>query len=227
MIAPNKNTIYPEYLPKEMAPLNTDSRLDQIMNFWIDSKNCRIIDLRSTLINAKKSHQVDFETDTHWNDNGAFLGYQALANIMKEDFPEITVHKVSEYSQEKIEYHGDMTSANFGHFDLSETTSIFKPKNQPEVFSRFFTTPDGMNVGSYNAIATYKNNTDLPDALIFYDLFFNLIFPFLKDNLHEAFYLWSLGIDMEMVETVKPDYLIIEITERNLGLRLFSLPTPN
>ncbi len=224
MIPPNKNTIYPEFLPPEIQPMNKGSRLDQFMAAWEDTEDCKVLDLREVLFKAKQDIQVYFPTDTHWNAFGAFVGYQELAKIMKEDFPAIEVHELSDYEQIKSQRTGDLTGKNFGNFKIEETAISLIPRYTVDYLARYYISSYGLNTGAHNAIFTFTENTDLPDAIIFYDSFFNVLSPYLMDSFNTAYLLFSSGIDLEFVEKTKPDFVIIEITERNLEIRLLQLP---
>jgi hypothetical protein len=226
MIPPNKNTIYPEYLPPEMAPIQAGSRLDQVMSIWQDTKNCRVIDLRAELLNAKKDNLVYYKTDTHWNSLGAYIGYQKLSSIIKEDFPTIHIRDLSEYSMIIKDHKGDLNGNKFGHFDLPDSALFLDPKFQKTVLSKGYVSLEGLKIGTNNTYWSYTNNNDFPDVIIVQDSFFNTLKPFIDEDFHEALYLWSLGIDMDLIRMRKPDYLIIEITERFLYPSLFRLPLP-
>ncbi len=225
MIPPNKNTIYPEFIPPVIQLMNKGSRLDQFMAAWENTATCKVVDLRDALFRAKLDNQVYFSTDTHWTDLGAFIGYQELAKMMKEDFPAIEVHELSDYEQIKYQRTGDLAGKNFGSFKIEETAISLVPKYTVGHLARYYISSSGMNTGAHNAIFTFTDNTDLPNAVIFYDSFFNVFLtPYLMDSFNTAYLLFSSGIDLELVEKTKPDFMIIEITERNLEIRLLQLP---
>ncbi len=78
-IAPNKHTIYHEYLPakNQHAVRNpTDAFLARARAVKLN-----VVDLRSELLEAKAKSAprwLYYKTDSHWNRYGAFLGYRYL-----------------------------------------------------------------------------------------------------------------------------------------------------
>ena len=76
-LCPTKYTIYPEFLPWYIKPLDTLSRSDQFMNL-MHELNIQVIDLKSAILKAKDSipQQLYLKTDNHWNDLGGFVAYR-------------------------------------------------------------------------------------------------------------------------------------------------------
>ena len=219
VVPPNKNTIYPEYMPFEITQMNKESRLDQVMTIWSDTDNCKMVDLRNILFEAKKNNKVYYSTDTHWNQFGAFLAYQELAKIMKIDFPAIKVRSLSDFQLGLSIFSGDLRGGNFGHFDLSEETVNLQFKFKPNYSSRYFTSPEGVNM-----IITHSSENTLPKAIFYRDSFFTAVYPYISEDFSEAYYFWSQNIDFEWVNLKKPDYLILEVAERYLGDVFFNIP---
>ena len=80
VIAPNKETIYTEYLPQRIIK-TPSTKIDQIFKKLTDYPELKILDLRNPLFNAKNIEQIYYKTDTHWNEKGAYICYD---HIMKE-----------------------------------------------------------------------------------------------------------------------------------------------
>ncbi len=86
MICPNKQTIYPEYLPHIYFNKH-DSRLTQLTKALPE-----IINLESILKTHKKENAKQllyYKTDTHWNEYGAWLASKELRNRLISNFPYI------------------------------------------------------------------------------------------------------------------------------------------
>lgn len=221
LIPPNKNTIYPEYMPAEIPQINKKSRLDQVMGVWNDTDNCKVVDLRPTMLEAKKRDKVYNATDSHWTDYGAFLAYQQLSQIMKQDFPAVKVRSIAEFEPESLVINGDLTSS-FGYFDTQENAVRFKPMFETDYLVRTIEAPDGFS----DMVLTFTDNPDLPTAIIYRDSFFAAMVQFILENFKEAEYNWSFNVDIDMVRAKKPDYLILEVTERYLQVAIFNIPEP-
>lgn len=219
LIPPNKNTIYPEYMPAEIPQINKKSRLDQVMSVWENTDDCQVIDLRNTLLEAKTKNKVYNSTDSHWTDYGAFLAYKQLAQIFRYDFPSVKVRSISDYELRSVIFHGDLTST-FGYFDVQESAVRFEPAFEINYIVRTFDTSPGIR----DTVITYADDPTLPVAIIYRDSFFTALIKFVAENFREAYYFWSYKIDFEAVKANKPDYLILEVTERYLETAIFSLP---
>lgn len=88
MLSPNKETIYPEYLPRWAAPA-TPSRADGLLD---GPARAIYIDLRPVLLAAKRTqpYPLFYRTDTHWNALGGWIAYLRLFDELKKIDP--TLH---------------------------------------------------------------------------------------------------------------------------------------
>jgi alginate O-acetyltransferase complex protein AlgJ len=109
VIVPNKNTIYPEYLPEQISRWHSRTRLDQFFNYMNVHSALRVIDLRKTLLRGKDSFPVYLETDSHWNTYGAYLGYSEIMKRIGEYYPEVEPAEIAgEVGIEHSELGGDL-----------------------------------------------------------------------------------------------------------------------
>lgn len=75
---PNKEIIYEEYMPDTVARVDTVSRAEQLANYIWDNTNLVYVYPKQALLDAKAEGQIYYQTDTHWNQKGAFVGMQQL-----------------------------------------------------------------------------------------------------------------------------------------------------
>jgi hypothetical protein len=75
-IAPDKHSIYPDYLPDHLATAG-DTPYDQILRQ--DHDFC-LVNLRDELRQARRAAPLPLysRTDSHWNEYGAYLAYRAI-----------------------------------------------------------------------------------------------------------------------------------------------------
>jgi len=88
VIAPNKETIYPEHMPDVLRQVGDESRLDQLLREVRRRSSVEILDLRPVLRDAKTSQRVYHATDTHWNDAGAIVAARAIVDWVSRQSPE-------------------------------------------------------------------------------------------------------------------------------------------
>ena len=77
-IVPNKEVMYPKYMPDNIKRKSKVTRADQLVKYLKKSTKLKIVYPKQELMAAKKNHQVYYKTDTHWNGKGRFIGVQAL-----------------------------------------------------------------------------------------------------------------------------------------------------
>ena len=85
-VAPNKNTLYPEHMPKNYVPSDNASNLEMLTAKLSDrSYN---LDMKSALLSAQSNMPLYHKTDTHWNNMGAYVGHNAImSKLGRESCP--------------------------------------------------------------------------------------------------------------------------------------------
>lgn len=209
VIAPNKNTIYPERVPGQIPVLGGESRLDQVTAYLRAHGNEQLVDLRPTLLAAKQERQIYYATDTHWNDYGAYIAYVALLEEAG-----ITPHPASDF--EAVTRKPDLLdlSGNIGATLLPESKIQLAPRFDLRASYK------NLNLGGRKLMFSYLPDDSLPDLVIFYDSFFFNVIPMLGEHFQHGLYvqnytgggLWNLS----WVDEQEPDVVIIEFAERYL-----------
>jgi hypothetical protein len=221
VVAPNKDTLYPEYLPDEFKQVGQASRMDQIMAYLETNSKLNVLDLRPVLREAKKTAQVFYATDSHWNARGAFPSYQALIERLGKDFPGLKPMSANDFYAQDYTFLGGDLSYMVGLEELITERKVFMLPKKPlsargestGVFKPGYTQP---------AQASARDNPSLPKAVFFHDSYFWEILGFLGEHFSHAIYVWvrpGLGgkqslFDQELIEAEKPDVVVEQIAER-------------
>ncbi|RJX21233.1 MAG: hypothetical protein C4575_04510 [Desulforudis sp.] len=87
VVAPNKQSIYPEYLPEHYRQARGPTRLDQAVALLNRDPATAVLDLRPVLLRNKGERRLYDKTDTHWNQLGAYCGYREMARVIADYFP--------------------------------------------------------------------------------------------------------------------------------------------
>jgi len=102
ILGPNKESVYPEYLPDAIEPSETKyssyflDQLNDIQNFTVHNPTT---DLRT----LKKSEGFLFwKTDTHWNSKGAFLAFCGFLEKFSIPLPEVEFEEGAVHSGDLI-----------------------------------------------------------------------------------------------------------------------------
>ena len=85
--APDKHTIYPEYVPESMKQVGPLTSSDQLTAYMARHSKVRLVDLRPALLKAKKERLLYYKSDTHWNEYGAYVGYRPIIAALQQSFP--------------------------------------------------------------------------------------------------------------------------------------------
>jgi hypothetical protein len=89
VIPPDKQLIYPEYLPAWAASAGAAGSLDSFVAYMKRNADLDVLDLRPPLLEAKKTGRLYALTDSHWNQYGAFIASQAVLRALTRPSPDL------------------------------------------------------------------------------------------------------------------------------------------
>lgn len=210
VITPDKETIYPDYLPSKMEKRLHPTPVEQFIYYARLHSDLPILYLRDALVAGKNTHfKLYYKTDSHWNDLGAYFGYQALLEqLSMQPFPLSNFHfKKSRQEQ------GDLTLLLNLHgktrdYNLTLITSTFC---QTRPLSGYEAKPPFMQ-----PYAIHCPNKENKTAIIFHDSFFNNMIPYFATHFKKSIYFWQLDLDQAIIQKEKPSVVIHEMVERFL-----------
>ena len=220
LLAPNKETIYDEFMPDSIFKIRNRSGMDEITEYLYKHTNVYVIDMRNILFDNKKREQLYLKTSSSWNDYAAFLAYREIMKPVSQWFPGAKANDLAEFSIKREKIRGDDLAEMMGGADFfSEQKTILVP-NKSRKARRV----------DYNTTNTFKDpfamkleDTNLPRVIVFRDCFFDKIIPFLSEHFEYSRYYWqSWNPDTpitEIIKTVQPDIVIEEKVERFLKLK--------
>jgi len=85
VVAPNKESIYPEYMPDSVVH-GAHNHLDELVAYLTRKGEASLVeDLRPALITEKSSLLQYHPIDAHWNPWGAYLAYRAIVEQVDAD----------------------------------------------------------------------------------------------------------------------------------------------
>lgn len=103
IFAPNKSTIYSEYLPEWVNHARDQSRLDQLLHGTPADVVKWLPDLRPPLIKEKANRQLYFKNDSHWNSSGALVVLNATYEHLNQTSTRV-YHPINEADYEPLRY---------------------------------------------------------------------------------------------------------------------------
>lgn len=211
VVVPNKEMVYSEYMPDRFHPVSMEEPLSQLESRLSRIPNLCFIDLRPAMRDAATRHRVYAMTDTHWNQQGAFLAYEAIMRAVQSRCPGVVPHTQDEFV---ILHQDDRGGDLAGLLALSDRLiEPSAPVFHPRFPSSSWQVP-GHDADNQEWIA---ESPELPTAVVFHDSFGNALIPFLKGHFRR---IWFRNVaedfDQALMEKVKPQVVMTVLAERNL-----------
>jgi alginate O-acetyltransferase complex protein AlgJ len=225
VIAPNKQSIYPEFMPGSLPQLNGTSRFQQLRQRLQSQPLDFLVDLHTPMLTAKSQYQLFHKTDTHWNHRGAFVGYLAIIRSLQERFPNEEFRHDFHFGQDRTERCSEAVGCDLALMarsdqEVYETYPVVDDIHLcrwPFPISQFGLTNIDTTKGQYHF--SKRCQRQQIRAVIFRDSFMNALEPFLSENFKESIYLWKPYDQQNMEELLNhftPDLVVEEVVERDL-----------
>lgn len=217
VVAPEKQTIYPEYMPPQYVRTGT-TRLDQLIAHMEANSDLRVIDLRETLWEAKDEGQLYYNYDTHWNHLGAYYGYRSLAEQLTGAIPPSEIFSLEDMEEVRGNIEDELGSMAGLPGVFSYQRINYRP--QMPCTSRIEYAgpiPD--------ALLENPRHFQCPErahrAIIVHDSFFAALIQSMAQHFGETHYFFGTLSEMrnfeEVLDYIQPDFVIEEIVERKLS----------
>jgi alginate O-acetyltransferase complex protein AlgJ len=217
VIPPDKQSIYPEYLPDWLLPVKKPTKLDQFMAYMKTNSTVPILDLRPALLDAKTNGILYLLTDSHWNRLGAFVGYQSLINALSNQLPGLKPLPLDAFERKFVPEQGQELAKFLGREEsMNETGNvIFSPlpplKPLPTELDEKLLAKKGVK---FNRSIFTENPEGKGIVVIFHDSYAYNWQPILGYNFNRVYFAWQYNWDMDFLEQLKPDLVIDEMLER-------------
>ena len=230
MIAPNKNTIYPEKMMSSMKE-GEQKRIDQVYDYLRENTTVKCIDVRDALIaekNANPTVDLYYPLDTHWNNHGGFIAYQTIMDTIKQDFPNAIKHEKDEYQIDYFDAHFKDCAYYLGYYDTLENSGPVYTKLDGKIgqvawhdwsgeFGQFvhaYVDPEnGYQESCFNMGYTNEYAADAPSLYIIRDSFFMAMSTFIRDSFSKVTSTWRTDFPTKDILKEKPDIVIYECIE--------------
>ena len=215
LVAPRKETIYPEQRPAWMGRQTTRNEVDNLVQAAGTTGFDRLIYPRDRLMAARQSEALWDAFDSHWTGAGAYIAYSELASRMALDHPALAPLPRSRFVPVKREprYVSRDLAKMLGiadHVGGERLTFAHWPVPHPP--SRTIYLDQQRNWRAPQILLTgYAGGT----LLMLRDSFSEELLPFLKAHFsrivlaHVADGFWR----SDLIEQHKPDIVLLEIVE--------------
>ncbi|HAG13367.1 MAG TPA: hypothetical protein DCG49_05835 [Ruminococcus sp.] len=209
--APNKGSIYPEYLPARYMHSGKENNLDALYEA-LQSNGVFVCDWRAVLQEGKAQRQLYHKLDTHWNGDGAMLAYQALMDAANLDDLGFADYPRSETN----DWNGDLWGM------------LAPDQENPDANAVYAVPQTYQTVGRMRSIDDITINTVCPtqtgSLLMFRDSFGRALIPLLSERFAACTYSRATDVPLQNIAQIHTDLVVYELVERNLRNLLIYAP---
>jgi len=220
VVAPNKHTVYPEFLPPQYNKVSPISRTDQIVNA-LTGAGVDVLDLRPIMDKVKRQALAYYRTDTHWTTFGAFAGYVAIMKRLDKWFPQFEPEIRGDFD---ISITPDLSGGLASMLALGDFFPESRVTFTPRFTRKAVATTEARPTPPYFQPTVIMDTHDpsKPSVVIFRDSFAHELVPFLSEHFDKSIYLWPYPatsrdirfFDKKLIEKEKPALVIDEFVER-------------
>lgn len=204
-IAPNKNSLYPQFMPYYAKRLRTEGNAEKLEKQLV-RQQVKYEDLFQALSSDHAGVEILYHSlDSHWNNRGAAIACRALTEALAmepEDFEKSGRSRNRTFSGDLYEMvypKGTKKDWNFryGHEIQYRYTEPVK---------------DHMDIEIRTVCEGKKGS-----LVMFRDSFGNALLPFMAESFGKSYFTRQVPYDLEAAAGEKPDAVILELVERNLS----------
>lgn len=219
LIAPDKHSIYPETLPRDIPAKTRDNRFDQVVAYVrAHYPELTVVDPRPALTAAKERFLVYYPLDTHWTDYGAFIAYRELAGAIRAtrpDFPRRTLDDYTPATLTGCEAPRDLLNMLELPCQASRRYPALRPKTPPAREVEYLTgarnwrAPHVVRTGNRRGPALFmiRDSFSLPLQPFIEPDFARIVYTHRDENTH---------FPLSLITAHRPDIVVLEIVERSL-----------
>lgn len=206
VIAPNKGSLYSEYLPEYVKPDHARSNAARLLKI-MTAENIAAADLFQAFADREILY---YRADSHWTDQGAALACDTILPILgrSSDFYALAYTPDGRHKGDLFEM-------------LYPSSEATEPKLRAEYDFSFVCDKDP---AGGNAITISAENPTATGSLYCWrDSFGNALYPFLAEAFQHSVFSRSSRYDLFLPVKQGCEYVVIELVERNLS-RLLTQP---
>ena len=217
--APNKNTLYGEYMPDRYVPLNGQGNLNALITS-MKEQGVHYVDLREVL--SEQKEQVYHKLDTHWNNLGASI---ACENILDALGKKHTSYEKEAYTRKKS-FDGDLQGMLFPKSSKKDWNVIYSKKQDYRYTNKVVST-EQMEIRTENKSVDSSaggKKTKHRNILMYRDSFGNALVPFVAQEYKKGFFTKEVPYDLSLLSQSKADDVVIELAQRQIPTLLEGVP---
>lgn len=209
-VVPDKEAVYAEFLPPEVAPVARRPVHDFLE--IAEAEGAPAIYLLDDLRAARAQGDLYMRTDTHWNHRGAFVAYGAVCREIAARSLDLEVVDPESVSWIEQPVQGDLGSKLYP--EIAEGKDVM-PRLAGQVRGALVYDNRVRNHGMV-LIHERHDRDDLPTCLVFGESFAPVLVNFLKESFGRVVFVHTSMLVAELIERLRPDVVLSVPTERFL-----------
>lgn len=216
VIAPDKESIYADFLPDEMKPIGP-RRLEQFVVYMRTlAPAVQILDLCDPLIAAREGDRPDAylytKLGTHWNERGAQVALRAMLERMNELVGGFEPRELDDFVRTELPPPGDSMATSMYIGDLLPMSIHEYAPPQPKAVEK--------HTGGYTFGRVRKSelaDSTRPRVVLMHDSFGPQIEVGLSEQCSYLECQWNWAFDVDEVRRIRPKILVDLFVERTLN----------
>lgn len=230
-IAPNKNTLYPELMPKRYRPDRTSRNAERLIPL-LKSSGVFYTDLFALF--GEIDDVMYLRGDSHWNNKGAGMVSAKLMDALGREHEDYT----DEHFTVNKDFKGDLYNMLYPAADVADEQIYYDKMAASEYNKRVSvsliddmtgeireTNVQDNEEWSHSSEIYTENLTGKTGCLLMIrDSFGNSLTPFIADEFERAVFLNGTPYDLGKAEDCEADTVIFETVERNLDRIILDAP---
>lgn len=202
VIVPNKNSVYPEYMPRQFGDKAERRNLTELQDRF-DALGVPYVDAYGLLVGNKGMDELYLHEDTHWNNTGARL----VLNEIYKAYGLPARYSLAGYDIEEI-HEPDLYKMLFPLEEYFEAQRVYHDEGTFE-YARKMRSLDDITI-------TTKSDYGTGSILVYRDSFGRAMIPYMGAAFQNAVFNRSTPYDLSLASRTECDYVLFEIGERNL-----------
>lgn len=203
--APNKNSLYPEYMPYYYKVVNEDNNLDLLTPKLYDA-GINYVDAKA--IFKAKEEILYHKGDSHWNNKGAAIMQDAILDMAQVEHTEFTcldyvIRDDFQGDIDKILY--PLNRHNEIEYDYSK-----------HIYYEYLTPIKDLPIVEENIVETTNHDECCGKLLCFRDSFGNSLLPFMANEFSYSYFSKNIPYRMDYMYEKNINVCVVELVERNL-----------
>ena len=211
VLAPDKSTIYPDQLPRTVRRVGP-GRGEQWVQLLKEIPDLELVDLRQPVQAASLIRPTFYQTDSHWNPWGGYVGACQILQQLSRSWEDVSVPDLNdgEWRVEQIVAEGDLT--RMLDVPLPLTDWQVQPVTPFEQQAR-------VTLGRHRHQRLRRSQSPsapLSSAVVLHDSFCVAMMPTLNEQFREVRYISYCDFPADQIQAHAPRVVIQELVERSL-----------